>query len=285
MNSIIDKVSSALPTMSPKLAKAARYAINKPDAIALQSMRGIASEIGVAAPTMQRLALHLGFDAYDRFREAFQDELVRTGFGNRASALRIAPADSEHDGLLHRIGDAAQRNIAKAIGGCDEKTLNLVARRICEAETTYVVGSGAVNALAEVMVRSGGIVLPGLRLAEGAAATIVESICTVTKKDAIVLLGISPYAKRSLEAAEYARARGATIITLTDQRSSPMNDLAHFTLFAPAKSPHYYPSLISLLMLIEAVLAAVVANSDAATIERIRFFETVRKESGGYVGD
>ena len=85
--SILHKLRNTLPDLPKKLALAARYALDHPDQVALNSMRSIATEVGVTSTTMLRLARQLGYESYDDFRASFQSELVRGVFGTRADAL------------------------------------------------------------------------------------------------------------------------------------------------------------------------------------------------------
>lgn len=283
MDSILDEIAGALPQMPPKLARAARFAIDNPERIALSSMRGVATEIGVAAPTLQRLALHLGFDSYEAFRERFRDELVLTGFGRRASALRAETPQGRQDSLAHRIGIAAKNNILASIQQNDEGVLREMARRLAASQSIFVAGSGAVMAMAHYMVKSGAMILPGLRVAGEAAATTVETISTISANDTFFMIGASPYARRTLHAARHARERGATVMALTDRYSSPLVEEADLALVGPTDSPHYYPSMVALLALVEALLATVVAECDSGALDRIRDYETLRRHTGAYL--
>lgn len=283
MGGILDEIAAALPQMPAKLARAARYAIDNPEQIALASMRGVATGAGVAAPTMQRLALHMGFDGYEAFRDRFRDELVLNGFGRRASALRQSPAPDGDGKLARRIGLAARANIEAALLADDGEALRQMARMLTEARTVFVAGSGAVTALADYMVRSGAMILPGLRVAGEAAATTVETISTITDQDAFFVIGASPYARRSLHAAVHARERGARVLALTDRRSSPLLEVSDVSVLAPVESPHYYPSMVGLMAVIEALLATVVAECDEGALARIEHFDALRRRSGAYL--
>lgn len=283
MGSILDDIAEALPQMPAKLARAARFALDHPEQIALNSMRGVAGETGVTAPTMQRLALHLGFATYDAFRGRFRDELLMTGFGRRATALRSAPPDGCADSLSRRLALAVNRNIDAALTQDDGAGLRAMAQQLVAARMIHVAGSGAVMALAHYMVKTGAMILPGLRAADETAATTIETISTITAGDAFFVIGASPYARRSLQAARHARQQGATVLALTDRRSSPLVELADLALIAPTESRHYYPSMVALMATIEAILATVVAECDTDALDRIAHFEALRRRTGAYL--
>ncbi len=71
--SAIDRqIEASFSEFPPKLRQAARYAIDNPKDIALQSMRAVAQRAGVQAGVMLRLARQLGFENYDAFRACYR---------------------------------------------------------------------------------------------------------------------------------------------------------------------------------------------------------------------
>ena len=71
-------IVEAFETMPPQLQAAARYVLDKPDDVALLSMREQARRAGVPAATMTRLAKRLGLEGYDEVRALYAGA-VRAG--------------------------------------------------------------------------------------------------------------------------------------------------------------------------------------------------------------
>ena len=74
-------IAEKFPRLSPQLQRAARHVLDRPDDVALMSMRRLATSAGVHPSTMVRLARAFEFLSYNDFREPFQQR------------LRIRPAD------------------------------------------------------------------------------------------------------------------------------------------------------------------------------------------------
>jgi len=64
-------IVDAFDTLPPKLQLAARYILDRPDDVALLSMREQARHAGVPPATMTRLAQRLGLDGYDAVRALY----------------------------------------------------------------------------------------------------------------------------------------------------------------------------------------------------------------------
>ena len=71
-------IVDAFEAMPSQLQTAARYVLDRPDDVALLSMREQARRAGVPAATMTRLAKRLGLEGYDEVRALYAGA-VRSG--------------------------------------------------------------------------------------------------------------------------------------------------------------------------------------------------------------
>lgn len=283
MDNILDRLASALPDLPTKMASAARFALDHPDRIALASMRSVATECGVASPTMLRLARLMNFESYEDFKAAFQEKVIAEGFGARAGALRNSETPDDQKSLVLRISEAASANVTRALAECDATELRLMAKTLLTAGTTYVIGAGSMQWMAALMQSTGRMALPGLRVPRSGDASVIETLGAIGSGDAVLALAISPYARSTLEAVKFARERHAKVMVITDKRSSALLEFADLRLLAVTKSPHYYPSVVALAAVIEALLATVVVEGGDETLGRIAQVEDLRERSGAYI--
>ena len=81
-------IVEAFDALSPRLKTAARYVLDRPDDVALLSMREQARHAGVPPATMTRLAQRLGLEGYEQVRALYAGA-VRSGalgFAGKAGA-------------------------------------------------------------------------------------------------------------------------------------------------------------------------------------------------------
>lgn len=272
-----------LPELPRKLALAARYALDHPDRVALNSMRATAAAADVTSTTMLRLARQLGFDSYDTFRASFQNELIANGFGSRAGALRGGDAGRTGDTVSDRIFQAAERNLATTLSHLDQELFVAAAQAMRQAPDCYLVGAASMFWLTSIIKTTGSMVLGNLRLVGVEFAIAGEVLGGLTSRDTVLCIGVNPYATRTVDALRYAKARGARVIAITDRPSSPLAADADYVFYAQTESPHYYPSMVALMAVIETLLATVVATGDGSELEMIERLETLRKQSTSYM--
>jgi len=282
MHDISERLTKALPKLPKKLAIAARYALDCPERIALDSMRTVATTCDVASPTMLRLARALEYNSYEDFRAEFQQNFVTQGFGTRADALKSAATLGEGNQLIDKIAQAAERNIAHTIQLLDTSIVEEFAQSVKLSRRTYILGTGSsMHWMAAMMASVGEMALPGIRSNQFGLPTSLETLASIDSSDTLLVMSISPYSKNSIDAAAFAKARKAKVFALTDKRSSPLVEHADHVFFAPTESPHYYPSVVSTVLMIEILLSAAVAASD--TLDRIKQIELVQNKSGAYL--
>ncbi|MCV0428338.1 MAG: MurR/RpiR family transcriptional regulator [Roseibium sp.] len=274
---------NALPDLPKKLAIAARYAMDHPDRMALDSMRGTAAAVGVTSTTMLRLARQLGFDSYEDFRAGFQNELLQGGFGARAGALLQGVSEGGEETNADKILLAAEENIRLVRAGLTPEDLDRLADLMRRAPNVFLVGSGSLFWLASMMKNTGSLVLSNLRLVGAEYAVAAEPMGVLQEDDIVICFGLNPIAQRTVEAMKYARRHGAFTVAITDRPSSPIAEDADFTLCADAQSPHYYPSVVAMVALVEVLLASIVMDGDGSEIARVEEFERLRKRSSAYL--
>ena len=279
---ILDQLKEALSDLTPKLRQAARFALDNPGHIAMESMRSSAAASGVTAPTMVRLANQLGYDSYDAFRDRFRIHVTGGGFAGRATALRHAAKEGQPDGLIGSLGISARDNLEHTLSMIDSRAIERATTRMIEARTVYLLGSGSLNWLVGLLEATASLAVDNVRSSHLGYTSPVEAISTIGDQDVVVVISIAPYARQTIEAARLARQAGALIIGITDRPSSPLSSLCDEMFTAPTSSPHYYPSMTSLFFVAELLMASLVAKLPST--ERLDMIEAARQKSGLYIG-
>lgn len=283
MQSLEARISAAIPELSPKLGRAARYVLDHPDEVAIASMRTIASRVGVASPTMLRLARSLGYDSYDAFRAVFQETFVGGGFKVRAELLQEHQERGGNAAIASEISAAAIGNIEKFLNNIDSDALGRIADAVQAAQKVYVVGFGVFYWVAAYFQSIGRIALPNLVVPNSASGLPVEEMAEINAGDVVLAMSVSPYSVQTVDAARYAGEKGATVIAITDSMASPLVPASAEQILVATSSPQYFPSIIALTAAIETIMAVIVSRSGENMLARIAAFEDARKRSGAYI--
>ncbi|MFU1477770.1 MurR/RpiR family transcriptional regulator [Roseovarius sp. C7] len=269
--------------MPRKLARAARYVIDRPDHVALGSMRAVAQACGVAPTTMQRLAHEMGYESYDKFREVFQRGLVGQNFGAKVDALQDNFSDLSQGELAQAHLDAVRSNLEQLQNSLNGQGVEDFARSLHGSRQCHIIAGGTLSWIAGFMEVTGNMALSNLVTPSGPAVDSVERIANIGPEDMLLVVTVSPYAKQTIAALEYASDRGAKIYAITDRPSSPVVPFCRHVFLAPTTGPHYYPSMAGVVSLVELLLATAAAAGNAASRERLRTIENIRSANHLYL--
>jgi hypothetical protein len=111
---VLQTLTGGFVAFSPQLQRAARFIIDHPREIGVQSMRALAVKAEVHPNTLVRLAQQIGFDGYDALRERFRDFVVAEGLGSfrdRAEWLQEMAAHGGSAEVVAGMATATAQNV------------------------------------------------------------------------------------------------------------------------------------------------------------------------------
>jgi DNA-binding MurR/RpiR family transcriptional regulator len=283
MQQILESLFKLTPDLTPKLKSAARVILDNPNLVATTSMRSLAKRCGVTPPTMIRLANAVGFENYESFRQVFQNAINDPNFEMRAGWLQRTSAVDGIDAIVNDIATAGLDNVTQFYQDIDIDAVCKAADIIIGGPNVHVVAAGGLHWIASYLHYVGKMALPQLRLPQTSGNGLVEGLVSVAKGDVILFMAYHPYSRHSIEAAEFALARGARLIYLTDSKAAPLASLAEVLLIQKTNSPQFFPSMVAVMSALETLIAVTVARSGQKAIDNISNYAEIRKEARFYI--
>jgi hypothetical protein len=91
-----ERILERFSSLSPKLQAAARYVVDHPNEVVIQSMRNLAEVAGTKPATLVRLAQQIGFAGWLELKSAFTEDLGLHAqrYGRRAGSLAARGQDA-----------------------------------------------------------------------------------------------------------------------------------------------------------------------------------------------
>ncbi|WP_280546561.1 MurR/RpiR family transcriptional regulator [Halomonas sp. 11-S5] len=284
LDAVNQQLAEAYPELSPQLKLAAGYVLEHPVEIAFQSIRKSAAAAEVTPSTLMRLAKRLEFESYEQFREVFQSA-VQAGpveLSGRASQLRSLASQTD-DQVFLDVGDAAFDNIGRLFTADNQKKVREAARLLLGAGKVAVVGFRDTFACAYHFAYVGRIAMPDVHLIRGQEGGLLTELAPFGEGDVVIAFGFEPYCAETMRALEITRANGVNAIVVTDTLRSPLVPGASITFPVANATPHFFPSILSAITLIEVLLAECVAFGPDDLVDNVARFESRMREMGAYV--
>ncbi|MBB5214521.1 MurR/RpiR family transcriptional regulator [Parapusillimonas granuli] len=270
--------------LSPTLQRAARYAIDNPRAIALNSMRTVASDAGLQASAMHRLARQLGFEGYEELRSAYRGWLAQGGgsFTERATALQQHGGDGS-ERLLAELVAADTDNLRKMTAPDTLKALGAARDLLAQARHIYAVGLRSLFPAAFYFNYACGMFMRNITLLSGVGGIFADELRRSRREDALIIFSYEPYARDSVAAVRFARERGLKVVAVTDSVVSPIAPHADALIVVANATPSLFPSVVPALSVAQMLVALLVADGGAASLEEIKKSEAQLRDFNVYL--
>jgi len=283
-HAVILALQSSLSSLSPRLRSAARHLLDHPNEIAISSMRQMAEAAEVPPNTLVRLARTLGFDGYEALRHPFREATRRGGdsIPDRARSLQHVSRTGRHGELFRELAESAVSNTAAIFAQTSPADLRRTARMIIEARTAFVLGMGACHSAMQGFHYVGRMALPNMVFTPQPSSLPLDDLTRIGPGDVLFAATYRPYRREAVEAARFAKSKGAKLISLTDSRASPVAADADLLLLAPTSSPQFFPSILAMTAMLESVLAFIVAETDSGALASIEAIHKSRTAAGVY---
>lgn len=285
MEELVDQLSQLYASLSPQLQCAALTILDNPNDVAVNSMRTMATRAKVSPPTMLRLAQRLGFENYEVFRDVFKHSVATQGYGDRADDLRRSTDKEGIAALVDATAVAAENAFERFHDPIFARDVERAADQIVASNRTYVVASGASFGQAVSFQYVLRMAYPTIYLADGLGIRSVDELAFIGPGDTVVAISTSPYARTTIDAATFAKDRGASVVVVTDNRSSPLARVADAAILIATQSPHYFPSMISLNATLEILSAVVTVKLGDKGVQAVTDYETTLQSNNYYWSD
>lgn len=281
---LVHRVAEIFPGLSPELRRAARFVLDRPEDVALLSMRGLARDAGVHPSTMVRLARAAGFDGYGHFREPFRLRLrdQPLGYVERVRDLQARVEERAVPRLLAEAQAAVDANLRGTFAELDEATVQAITETLVGSRRVFVIGLRSCYPVAFCFHYAYRMFRRSVHLLDGGGGTFADDLRDVGAGDAILAVSVEPYTSETVRAVAYAKTQGSTVVALTDAVLSPLAAHADHALLVRREGPSFFGSLAAALAVAEALIVLLVANGGNAALEAIERSERQLEEFEAY---
>lgn len=277
MSDLMSKIQSGMSEFSKGQRSIARYIIEHYDKAAFMTASKLGATVGVSESTVVRFATELGYGGYPHLQKALQ-EMIR----NKLTAVQRMEVTNDRMGnrdVLRAVLNSDIEKIRLTLDELDQETFNTVVEEILKAKHIYILGVRSSYALSSFIGFYFNLMFDNVRLVHTTSASeAFEQILRVGEGDVVLGISFPRYSRRTLQALEYARDSGATVIALTDSRLSPLSQTAHYTLIAKSDMASFVDSLVAPLSVINALIVALGMRKQQEVSDIFNKLETIWDE-------
>jgi DNA-binding MurR/RpiR family transcriptional regulator len=276
-NDLIKRINTNYSKLSKGQKLLANYIIDHYEKAVFLTAARLGKIVGVSESTVVRFANELGYDGYPKLQRALE-ELVKT----KLTSIQRVEVTSDRIDQAHVLKSVLQSDADKikyTLEEIDEEVFDQAVEMILQARTIYIIGVRSCAALANFLGFYFNLVFDNVKLIHtNSVSEMFEQIYRLKEDDVVIGISFPRYSKRTLKAMEFAKARKAGVITITDSLLSPMIQFADCSLIARSDMASFVDSLVAPLSLINALIVALCMKKKDVVVEALGNLESIWTE-------
>ena len=261
--------------LSKRLQQIARYVLDEPHEVALETLAVIAQRCGVQPSAVVRFAQGFGFTRATQMQRLFRDGLLSgnavLGYSDRVRRFNEDVSKGvAGDGLLSEFVQGnvlALQNLEQTIS---EEEMRSAVQLIAQAETVLVVGFRRSFPVASYLAYSLQQVGKRVIFVDGVGGLAKQQLTTITKRDLLIAVSYQPYAEETLELVDIAVEHEAKVLSISDSRVSPIAKPANLVLQVRESEVRSFRSLATSICLAQALVIGFAFDAEKRTKRKIR---------------
>lgn len=250
---LIQRLNHSGKKLSKSHRRIAECIVTHYDKVVFMTASKLGEYVGVSESTVVRFAAALGYSGYPQLQKALQ-ELLRHRL--TASQRFELTNDMDHVQVLNKVLKADIQNIRSTLDELDIGSFERAIDAIIQARQIYVMGLRSSAPIAEFFVHYLKFIFPNVHVVTSGVSDVFEQLSRIGEGDLLIGISFPRYASRSIEAMDFARKQGASLIAITDGPLSPLHSTADICLMAKSDMSSFVDSFAAPLSLINALLVA-----------------------------
>jgi DNA-binding MurR/RpiR family transcriptional regulator len=244
--------------LSKRLQQVARYVLDEPNELALETLAVIARRSGVQPSAIVRFAQSFGFTGASQMQRLFRDGLLSAnnalGYGERVRRFSESVSQTAAgDGLLAEFVEGnilALRNLNETVS---EEDMRAAVNEISKAGIVHVVGFRRAFPISSYLAYSLQQLGKHVQFIDGVGGLALPQANTIGARDLLIAVSFHPYAPETIELVDVAAGKGAAILAISDSRVSPIAKRATVALQVQDSEVRSFRSLAASMCLAQAV--------------------------------
>ncbi len=250
----------------------AEYMINNYDKAAFMTASSLGKTLNISESTVVRFANTLGYSGYRELQKELQ-EVVKNKL-TTVQRMSIAEGLGKGDHDYAKVMESDIDNIKKTISEIDRNAIKKSADLFLESNNIYVIGLRSSTFLAGYLCFYLRFLFSNVKLITAGPNDVFEQLVKVDKNDVVMGITFPRYSKKTIEALDYAKSKGCSIICLTDSLISPAASKADISLIAKSDMISFVDSLVAPMSLINAFI---IALGERKKVDINSYFEELEK--------
>jgi len=278
-----EAMSAAYPELPKQLQRIARFALDKPNELALGTVASVAEAAGVQPSALIRFANALHFGGFSEMQQLFRGRLIErsASYRERIDQLRQSQPAGRGPGVLHQFVGEAMAELGHLEEAVHAEDMAAAIQLLCGAARIHVLAQRRAFPVACYLAYALSQLELKTYLLDGVGGMLAETLRSVDVEDVLVVTSFHSYSQDVIDAAAAAHRRGVPVIAITDNALSPLKASARVCFELGLESEAAFRSLVAPLCLAQALVVGAGHQLTEAAAKPVRAKKVVAKTLNG----
>ncbi len=256
---LINEIAERHHAMSRRFQQIARFVVQNPNDVAIESVKTIAVTAGVQPSSLVRFAQSLGYAGFSEMQRVFQARLLSAapGLNERVRALKaeLGPrSESTNLAFLNELVISDIAALQHLLDCIDEQALAKAVDLLSAADTIHVIGQLRAYPIANYFRYVLTHLRQNVQLLDGAGGLAGEQAQLMDKNCVLLAISFRHYAREVVDIVEATKRRKIPIVAITDSQLSPLAKHADVYFEVPEGEYNFARSLAAPMCLAQALV-------------------------------
>lgn len=281
---LISRMNEMYPKMSKGQKKLATYITSNYDAAVFMTAAKLGDTVGVSESTTVRFATLLGYNGFPEFHKALE-EVVKEKL-HSVQRIEISASKMTKAQVLETVMMSDAEKIRLTLDTMSKSNFEEAVDSIMKAKRIYVVGIRTCMPLATFLGFYLNLLFDDVTIVTtNNASEIFEQMININKDDVLIGISFPRYSMRTLKAMEFGNDRNAKVISITDDKNSPLNLYSSCNLLARSDMATVVDSLVAPLSVINALIVSLCMKKADYVTEKLDTLEKIWNDYQIYTSD
>lgn len=249
-------------TLSKRLSQVARFMLNHPEEVAINTLVRLADQAKVPPATLTRFAKELGFSGFSELQGVFRERLLGPTLPYaarmtepRPKAINDAELD-QPDQVFGSFVQAAMQSLMRIEQALDRAALTAFVDVLAACDVVHVAAARGAFGLGAYSVYGLSNIGKRAHLVDNLGAMRAVQIAAMGPNDALLLMTFDDYTPETVDAAHLATRAGHKVLAITDNELSPVVGLADHVLYVNEARLGHFRSQVPAMVVCQALIVS-----------------------------
>lgn len=249
-------IASRYASLSRQLQQIARFALENPNVVALETVTTIANRAEVQPSSMVRFAQTMGYDGFSTMQAIFRSRLMEgaVSYRDRIKTINEEHADGSGGTLLEDFTNEGIESLEILGNSVAMDSVKAAAKLIADCDEVFLLAQNRAFPVAFYLGYALGRLEKRYRLLDGVGGLLHQQAAQAKSSDAILAISFEPYSQQVIDIAAHKKEDGVPVIAITDSPLSPLALSGDVVFDVPSQEERAFRSLVAPMCLAQTLI-------------------------------